>query len=78
MFTANHWTEHEVPNRVREGTEKVEGVCNPIGRTTKSTNQTLPDLPGTKPSSKEYTWLQKHIYQKMALSCVHERRGPLS
>jgi hypothetical protein len=41
-------------------TEGVEGVRNPIGRTTISTNQT-PELPGTKPSTKEYTWLQLHM-----------------
>jgi hypothetical protein len=41
MLTANHWTEHRNPNGgVREMTEGVEGVCNPIGRTTISTNQT--------------------------------------
>jgi hypothetical protein len=40
MLEANHWTELRVPSRgVREGTEEVEGVCNPIGRTTISTNQ---------------------------------------
>jgi hypothetical protein len=34
--------ESRVPNRgVRERTEGVEGVCNPTGRTTVSTNQTL-------------------------------------
>ena len=39
MLTANHWTEHEVRNRgVRERTEGVEGLCNPIGITTISTN----------------------------------------
>jgi hypothetical protein len=59
MLEANHWTEHRVPNRrVRE---KTEGVCNLIGRTTISTNQTPPELPGTKPSTKEYTWLQLHM-----------------
>jgi hypothetical protein len=42
MLTANHWTEHRVPNRgVREWTEGVEDVCNFIGRTTILTNQTL-------------------------------------
>jgi hypothetical protein len=46
---------------VREKTEGVEKVCNPIGRTTISTNQTPPELPGTKPSTKEYTWLQLHM-----------------
>jgi hypothetical protein len=51
-----------------ERTEGVEGVCNPIGRTTISTNQTplhVPELQGTKPPTKEYTWrdpwLQPHM-----------------
>jgi hypothetical protein len=63
MFTAKHWTECGVPNRgVREGTVGVERVCNPIGRTTISINQTpSPELPGTKPSTKEYTWLQLYM-----------------
>jgi hypothetical protein len=65
MLAANHWTEHGVPNRgVRERTEGDERVCNPIGRTTILTNQTpphSPELPGTKPSTKEYTWLQMHM-----------------
>ena len=40
MFTTNHWTEHGIPNSgVRERTEGVEWVCNPIGRTTISPNQ---------------------------------------
>jgi hypothetical protein len=49
------------PNRdVRERNEGFEGVCNPIERT-KSTNWIPADLPGTKPSIKEYTWLQQHM-----------------
>jgi hypothetical protein len=57
MLTTNHWTEHGVLNRgIRERTEGFEGVCNPIGKTTISTNQT-PSLTqhsqGTKPSTKE-------------------------
>jgi hypothetical protein len=41
MLTANHWAEHGVPNgAVRERTERAEAVCNPIGRTKISTNQT--------------------------------------
>jgi hypothetical protein len=49
MFTANHSTECRVPNRkewkewkkeIKERSEGIEGVCNPIGRTTISTNQT--------------------------------------
>jgi hypothetical protein len=60
MSAANHWTKHVVPNRgVIEG---IEGVYNPIGRTTISINWTLPpttssELTGTKASTKEYTWL---------------------
>ena len=41
MLAANNWTEQVFPNRgVRGRTEEAEGVCNPIGRTTISTNQT--------------------------------------
>jgi hypothetical protein len=37
--------------------EGPEGVCRPIGRTTISTKQPrTPELPGTKPPTKEYTW----------------------
>jgi hypothetical protein len=43
MLAANHLTEHRVPNKgVREGTERVEGVYNPIGRTKISTNKSPP------------------------------------
>jgi hypothetical protein len=65
MLTANHWTEHRVPNRgVRERTEGMEGDCNPTGRTAISTNQSPQELQGTKPSTKEYTWLQLHMLQR--------------
>jgi len=41
MLRANHWMEHRFPNGgVRERIEGAEEVCNPIGRTTTSTNQT--------------------------------------
>jgi hypothetical protein len=41
ILTINLWTEPRDPNGgVRERTEKAEGNCNPIGRTTISTNQT--------------------------------------
>jgi hypothetical protein len=37
---AKYWTEREDPNgEVRTRTEGAQGVCNPIGRTTISTNQ---------------------------------------
>jgi hypothetical protein len=51
MLADNHWTEHRVPNeRVRERIEGAEGGCNSIGRTTISTNQTSPELPGPLPT----------------------------
>ena len=85
MLAANYWTERGVPNRgVSEGTEGIEGVCNPIGRTTIPTNKTpLPpppsELPGTKPSTKEYsTQLQLGMLQRMALSGISERKIPCS
>jgi hypothetical protein len=47
MLAANHLTELRVFNAgVRESTEGVEEVCNSIGRTTISTNQTPPELQG--------------------------------
>jgi hypothetical protein len=56
-LAANHRTEHRVPNGgVRERTLGAEGICNPIGSTTISTNQTSPEQPGTKPPTKKYTW----------------------
>jgi hypothetical protein len=63
MLTANHWTEHGVPNEVpkggvREKTEGAEGVCNTIERTIILFTQTPPplEIPGTKPPTMEYTW----------------------
>jgi hypothetical protein len=35
-----------------------------------------PELPRTKPPTKEYTWLQLHMRQRMALSGINGRRGP--
>ena len=47
MLTASDWTEHGVlSEKVREKTEGAEGVCNPIGGTTISTNQTLLSFQG--------------------------------
>jgi len=54
---ANNWTEQGDQNGgVREMTEGAEEVCNPIGRTTMSTNKIIPELPGTKPPTHQYTW----------------------
>jgi hypothetical protein len=66
VLTPHHLTEHGDQNGgVRGRPEGAEGVCNLIGRTTNSTNQTTPDIPMTKPPTKEYTWRdpwpQQHI-----------------
>jgi len=41
--------------RVMGKTEGAEGNCNPVGRTTISTNWTSPELLGNKPPTIEYT-----------------------
>ena len=51
MLTANHCTEVGDPME-----ELGEGDCNPIGRTTVSTNLDPWELPETKPPTKEHTW----------------------
>jgi len=57
MYKAKHRTKHRDPNRrVRKRTEEAEEVCNPLGRTTISTNQTPPKFLRTKPPTKEDTW----------------------
>jgi hypothetical protein len=65
MLAANHQTEKGNPNGgVRGRTERADRVCNPIGRTIISNNQTPPPqkkkLPGNKPPTKEYIWKDPH------------------
>ena len=78
MLATNLWTSFGDSNEgVRERTEADEGVCN------NNINQPdPPELPGTKPQTKEYTWkdpwLQMHMLQKMALSGINRKRGPWS
>ena len=56
MHAAKHRTEHrDLNGEVRARTEGDERVCNPIGSTTVSTNQTPQNLSGTKPPTTEYT-----------------------
>jgi len=55
MVAANHWTEQGDSNRgIREKTEGTEGGCNTIGKRAVSTNQTPPDLTGSKSPTYEY------------------------
>jgi hypothetical protein len=73
MLAANHRTEHGNPNgELGEGV-KAEEDCNHIGRATISNNQSLlpppgPELPGTNPPTKEYTWKDP--------SCICSRELP--
>jgi len=40
MLTIIHWAEHKVPNEgARESTQRTEGVCGPLGRSTIWINQ---------------------------------------
>ena len=49
MLAVNHRTEHRDPNGgAKERTEGAEGVYNPIGKTTISTNQTPQSSKGLK------------------------------
>jgi hypothetical protein len=53
MLSANHWTEQGFSNRgVRERTKEPEGLCNPIGRTTISINQTSQSFQGPNHQAK--------------------------
>ena len=61
----NHWTEHGDPNGGVQGrTKGAEWVCNPMGRTIISTNQTPPSSQGLN-HQQGYTlrdpWLQLHM-----------------
>jgi hypothetical protein len=73
MLVSNHWTEQWLPNGgVRERNERAdEEVCHPIGRSTISTKQTLPELSWKKQPTKKYTWrdswFQLHMQQREAL-----------
>lgn len=56
ILAANHWTKCGHHNGGdREKSEGAEGICDPIGMTTTSTNQTFSVLPGTKPPTNEYS-----------------------
>jgi hypothetical protein len=57
LTLASSQTQHTDPIRgVRGKTERAEGICNFIRKTTISINQTPPKRPGTKPPTTDYTW----------------------
>jgi hypothetical protein len=81
MVSENHWTEIGVPNGgVGKGTEGVEGFCRPMEEAKVSTRQIPPELLGTGPPTKEYTWrdssLWPHMWQRMALLDISGRSIP--
>jgi hypothetical protein len=50
-----------VGSLIEEGLKELKGFANE-GRTNNNINQPdPPELPGTKPSTKEYTWFQLHM-----------------
>ena len=63
MLKANHWTEHEVSDGgVGEGTEGAEGVLQPHGGGKQQCQPARPpELLGTGPPTKEYTWKDPYV-----------------
>ena len=63
----------------RERTHGAEGLCSATEGTAMS-HPVLPELPGTKSSTKEYTWnyswLKTHRQQRMVLLDTKGRKGP--
>ena len=63
---ANHWSDRKVINEgARERSQGAEGAFSSIGRNNNTNQLVPPELPGTKPPTKEYTWrdpwLQLHM-----------------
>ena len=77
MLIANHWTENLLRDRGVKGLRGLKWF--PTHRKNYSIKQlNHPELPGIKSPTKMYTWLQLHMYQRMALSHINGRRGPWS
>jgi hypothetical protein len=64
-------------NELEEGLKKMNGFAT--YRKNNISQPDLPELPGTKPPTKEYTWrdpwLQLHMWQRMALSGIWSCEG---
>jgi hypothetical protein len=75
MLAANRWTERRSPiEELEKGPKELKGL-QPHRKNNNINQPDPPELPGTKPPTKEYTWLQLHILQRMALSCSNGRRA---
>ena len=64
---------------LEKGPKELKG----FNRRNNNMNQPVPpELPGTKPPTREYTWrdpwLQMHMQQKMELLDIKGRKGPWS
>ena len=67
MLKAKHWTEHGVPNgRIGEGIEGAEGVCSPMGGSNSVNRPYPPEVLGTGPPTKEYTWRDLWLWLHVA------------
>ena len=75
--TLNHCTECGVPNGgVRERTKGAEEVCNPIGRTTKSSSQTPKRSQGLnhKPRTNQHMALAAYVSEDSLVRHQWEER----
>ena len=81
MYTAEHWNEHRDPNwEVRARTEGAEGICNLIGRTKISSNQTAQSSEGLNHQPKNIhggTHSSSWICLEECLICHHWEGSPL-
>jgi hypothetical protein len=76
---AIHCTEHVFLMEELEKALKEQKGFATYRKNNNTNQQYSPELPGTNPPTKEYTWrdswLQPHMQQRMALSGINDRRG---
>jgi hypothetical protein len=63
-----------------KGLKELRGFVAPQGGSNSVNQPDLQELPGTGPSTKEYTWrdpwFQPHMWQRMTLLDISERNSP--
>jgi hypothetical protein len=77
------FSNYSASRQSQKGLKELKGFATPQEEQQYlPTNPSSPELPGTKPLTKEYTWrdpwLQMHMQQRMAFSCTNRSRGPWS
>lgn len=71
------FSQHVVLNGgIRERTEGAKGDFEPHKKNNNINQPHTPDIPGTKPPTNEYPWLQLNMHQRMAWLDINWRRGP--